>query len=227
MRCWDERGVTTLELLIAASLVTLLAIAMGDFVIDNLKRYVRNEAQIAVQQNARVASELMLRTIRSAQAVESSNRWPDPNGPGGSGNQYSWSSSTANPATLVLAVPAIDANGDPIYADALHNSLHTNDVIFYIDSASQSLYRRVIANPVSGNVAKTTCPPALANTNCPADTKVIDSIANLTTLYLLANNVTTTTPSSAAAVQVTLTQQITRAGVTNSETLTAKAAMRN
>ena len=223
----DQRGVTTLELLIGASLVTLLAIAMGDFVIENLRRYVKNEAQIAVQQNTRVASELLLRTIRSAQAVESSNRWPDPNGPGGSGNQYSWSSSTSNPATLVLAVPAVDTDGNALYADSLHNSLHTNDVVFYIDASSQSLYRRVIANPVSGNAAKTTCPPALATASCPPDTRVIDSVANLTTAYLLANNVSATTPSSAAAIQVTLTQQITRAGVTNSETITAKATMRN
>lgn len=226
-RLRHEHGISLLELIISGSIMSLLALVLSTFMTGRLHDYARSEAHITVQQNTKTALELLLGALRSAQAVQSVNRWPDVNGPGGPLNPYSWQTTTADPATLVLAVPAVDSSGNPLYADILHNSLQTNDVIFYINSNDQSLYRRVIANPVVGNAAKTTCPPELASALCPPDAKVIERVAGLDAIFLLNHNLTTTTPEDAASVRVTLTQELRRGGVDYRSSLTGQGTLRN
>lgn len=221
----QQRGMSLIELTIAMSIMSMIALVMGNFVIRRMEDFAKSEAQSIVQQNTKVAMENIMITARAAQAVESVNAWPDPHGPGG--NQHGWTSTSSDPATLVLAVPALDANENPIYADSLHNTLRTNDVIYYVDAASQSLYRRTLANPVSGNAAKTTCPPAQATATCPPDTKVIDKVANLSVVYLLAHNLAAPSPEAAAAIKISLSQSLKKGAKTYSSNITSQASFRN
>ena len=221
----QEQGMSLIELTIAMSIMSMIALVMGNFVIKRMEDFAKSEAQSIVQQSTKVAMENITTIARAAQAIESVNAWPDPHGPGG--NQYGWTSTSNNPATLVLAVPVLDANDKPIYADALHNTLHTNDVIYYLDATSKSLYRRVLANPVSGNIAKTTCPPALATATCPPDSKVIEKVANLNVTYLLGQNLPATQPDGATAIKIQLSQSLKKGSKTYTSSITSQASFRN
>ncbi len=218
-------GFSLLELIVVGAIIGILALLVSGFYVNRLVDYARNDTLIILQSNTKQALTSMERDIKSARTIETANQWADINGPGG--NQYGWISSTGSPSTLVLSVPAVDTAGNLIYADAAHSGLQTNDIIYYVDSTTKSLYRRVIANPVNGNIAVSTCPPASATGTCPADGKVIEDVANMTATYYDTSNVSTTTVNNVYSVNVTLTQSRAKFGQTYSNSLTTRASLRN
>jgi prepilin-type N-terminal cleavage/methylation domain-containing protein len=231
----NQRGFTLIELIVATTIIGILAIIVASFYVDRLIDYARSDTLIILQSNTKQALESMQRDVKAAQAIETTNQWPDPHGP--SGNQYGWSSSTGSPSTVVLAVPTTDVNGNLQYVDAQHNVLQTNDVIYYVDGANKTLYRRVLANPIcqpnqggSGTVNcsdNTTCPPSATTSTCPADGKVIEDVANLVATYYDANNASTTNVNNVYSLDLTLTQSREKFGRTYTNSLTSRATLRN
>jgi prepilin-type N-terminal cleavage/methylation domain-containing protein len=199
-------GFTLIELLISISISAVLLLVGGTFVgqgtlsinIDYNKTLVQTDTETAVNTVARV--------IKSARSVEAVNSQPDAYAPGAPSNLYSWSGTAGPNGTLILAIPSRDTSGNLLYVDGLHTNLYTDDVIYYFDSTTKKLYKRTIANAVSGNVAKTTCPPASATAACPADSVVVQDIANLATSYFDSNNNSVSIPSGTEAVGYTLTE---------------------
>jgi hypothetical protein len=220
-------GFTTVELSVAAVLVSIVVMIMGQFFATNLNSYTRSFTKTVLQSNTKLGIETLERDIKAAQAVEDPNRWPDPNAPGAPGDLYSWHPSTGSGATLVLAVPARDTSGNLIFADVLHNAIETNDVIYYLDAGSKILYKRVIANPVAGNATLTTCPPAAASASCPSDAKIVEDVADLTIAYYTSNNTLTTNPPSAGLVQITLTQTQKKGSRTYTNSFASRVSLRN
>ncbi|HVE81135.1 MAG TPA: hypothetical protein VNA68_03315 [Candidatus Dormibacteraeota bacterium] len=214
-----------LELLIGTVIVGIMAVVLSDFYVNRLIDYARSETLLILQANTKQALETASRDLRAASSIEAVNQWADPNGP--SGNPFGWSSNNASPSVLVLAVPAHDTNGELIFADPAHTVLKTNDVIYFVDGAKKTLYRRTLANPDPGNAAKTTCPPAVASAACPADAKVIEDVANITAAYFDVNNTPIVTPSLAHSVGMTLTQKRTRFGREYQNSLTSRTTLRN
>jgi prepilin-type N-terminal cleavage/methylation domain-containing protein len=225
MRLRSQAGFTLLELIVATTIIGVLALMVSGFYVDRVVDYAQSNTLLILQGNTKQALESMQRDIKSAVAVESANHIADPNGPGG--NQFGWASSTGSPSTLVLAVPARDSSGNLLYADTQHTTALTDDVIYYISGNDKTMYRRVLANPATGNVAKTTCPPSKATASCPADGKVIEDVANLVNTYYDTNNVATNTLASAYSVNTYLTQSRTQFGRTYSNSLNSRATLRN
>lgn len=223
----DEFGFSLLELMIATLVIGILSITVSGFYVNRLIDASRTFTQTSLQSNTKQAVDIIVRDIKSAQTVETSNRWPDANAPSAPADPYSWLSTVSNPSTLVLATPAVDASGNLLYVDLLHNVLQTNDVIYFVEPAGKILYRRIVANPASGNVAKTTCPPALATPSCPVDAKVVEDVANLKVSYLDSNGASTTNPDLAGSVVFTLQQSRVKFGATYKSVLTSQATMRN
>ena len=129
----DQDGFTLLEMLISISIVSIVVGAVSYFFAAQLINISRSDALTAVQANTKQAIDVITKDIRAARTVEATNAWADANGPGG--DQYGWHSSSSSPSTLVLSVPAQDSSGNLLYVDAGHNTLQTNDVIYYIDAA--------------------------------------------------------------------------------------------
>ena len=221
----NQRGFTLLELIVATTIIGVLAIMVSGFYVDRLVDYARSETLLILQSNTKQALETIQTDLKQTVTVESANHIADVNGPGG--NQFGWASTSASPSTLVLSVPSRDASGNLIYVDAQHTTLQTDDVIYYIDSAKKTLYRRVLANSASGNAAKTTCPPSKATASCPADGKVIEDVANLVATYYDTNNNATSTLASAYAVNTLLTQSRVKFGRTYTNSLNSRTMLRN
>jgi prepilin-type N-terminal cleavage/methylation domain-containing protein len=220
----SQKGVTLLELLMSMAVLGILALIVSRFYVDRLIDYARNDSLIILQSNTKQALESLKRDIQSARTIETTNQWPDPNGPGG--NQFGWNSNNGSPSTLVLAVPATNSTGNLIYVDPAHSGIHTNDVIYYVDSSKKLLYRRVIANPVAGNTARTTCPPP-GNAACPPDGQVIEDIANMVVTYFDTNNASTSIVANVYSLDVALSQSRNKFGRTYSNTLKSRATLRN
>lgn len=225
MKGLNQRGYTLLELLVATTIIGILAITVSGFYVNRLVDYARNDTLIILQSNTKQALEGVGRDIKSARTIESANQWPDSNGPGG--NAYGWSSNTGSPSTLVLSVPALDSSGALIYADSSHSALQTNDVIYFVDGVKKLLYRRVIANPVAGNAARSTCPPAFASPSCPPDGQVIEDIANMVIAYYDTNNNPTATVANVYSLDTTLTQSRPKFGRTYTNSLSTRTSLRN
>jgi prepilin-type N-terminal cleavage/methylation domain-containing protein len=222
----QEAGMTMIELLMAATVIGILALVVSTFYSNRLIESSREFSKTILQANTKQAVETMERDLKFAQYIEANNRWPDNNAPSAPGNLYSWQSTTSTPATLVIAVPSRDASGNIIYFDALHNTVQTDDIVYYIDS-QKILYRRTIANPVAGNKAVTTCPPALATSTCPADAKVVEDVASLQVVYYDGTNNSTLTPANAGSLAITLQQSRTKFKQTYTSSLTSRVTMRN
>ena len=223
-----QRGYTLLELTIVMGIMSLLLLALSSFIFNNVQNIANLDTKATLSDNTRTAIEGVARQIRGAKSVEAANSQPDSNSPGAPGNLYSWSASAGSNATLILAVPARDSSGNLIYSDGLHNNLYTDDIIYYLDGSSHRLYRRIVANASApGNAAKTTCPPSKATPTCPADARIVDDVANLTTAYFDSNFTSIASPSGTEAVQITLTQTRTVFGHSYSNSYTTTASLRN
>jgi prepilin-type N-terminal cleavage/methylation domain-containing protein len=231
----NQRGFSLLELIIATTMISILALVVSSFYVDRLIDAARTNTQIILQGNTKQALESVTRDTKSARMIETNNQWPDAHGPGG--NAYGWTSTTGSPSVLVMAVPTTDADDNLQYVDADHNVLRTNDVIYYVDGSQKTLYRRVIVNPIclpvqggSGTVncsARTTCPPASVTSTCPSDGKVIEDVANMITSYYDTDNAATADVNNVYSVQISLTQSRERFGRTYTNTLASRVTLRN
>jgi prepilin-type N-terminal cleavage/methylation domain-containing protein len=224
----SQRGYTLLELLLAIAVSSVLILAVSNFTVTSIVGSNHDYNQTLVLTNAKEAVGIVARQIKAARSVQASNTLADANAPGAPGNLFSWSGVAGNGATLILAVPSRDASNNLIYIDGQHNSLYTDDVIFYLNNTTRRLYKRTIANSSApGNVAITTCPPALATPACPADAGVVDDVANLITGYLDSNNASVSTPSGTEAVSYTVTESRSINGRTYTGTYSSIATLRN
>jgi prepilin-type N-terminal cleavage/methylation domain-containing protein len=228
MQAHSERGFSLVELLVAISASTILLLLMGNYVVDAILGANNDYNQTLVLSNAKEAVNVVARQVRLAKSVESANDQPDNHAPGAPGNLYSWSGAAGSGGTLILSVPAKDSTGSVIYIDSLHNSMYTDNVIYYLDSSTHRLYRRYVANASApGDTGVTTCPPSAATSTCPADAVVVDDVANLTTTYLDNNNTVVSNPSGTEAVNYTVTETRTIHGHVYTGTYSTIAALRN
>jgi hypothetical protein len=133
--------------------------------------------------------------VRLSAFAEESNRWPDDNAPGG---EFGWQSDSN---TLVLATAAEDSDRNVLFDDSAEYISHKNNIIYFL--SNDSLYKRVIAAPVTGNSEVTTCPEAQATASCPADKVMLRNISSFSVKYLDGNNAEVI-PTNARSVEVTI-----------------------
>jgi hypothetical protein len=61
---------------------------------------------------------------------------------------------------------------------------YEDEYILYLDGTAKKLMQRNLSNAsASGNKLKTSCPPALATTACPADKMIAEDVASVTTRF--------------------------------------------
>lgn len=222
MKRFNQQGFTLVELLISMSIIGILVVLVSDYYVSRTIDQARNDTLLILQANTKQALETVARDARASTHISASNQYPDLNKPAG------WTSTSGSGATVVFAVPAKDSVLNLIYADPVgHTALETNDIIYFVDPTTKTLFKRIIRNPTSGNVAISTCPQVAVTPSCPQDAKVIDDVANLSTVYYTSSGNVTLDPSLAYSVKVTLTQTRIRFGNTYQNSLSSRITLRN
>lgn len=209
-----SEGFTLVELLITCVLISIVALAMAAFMTNWLQSYTQTSARTNLLDNAESALDTITNDIRLSGAADDTNRWPDPNGPGG--NQYGWDSGAS---TLVLAKVALDSSGNVIFSDPDNYTTLKDDEVYFVQNGT--LYRRTLASGESGDAAITTCPASDATSSCPVDQVIATGVSNFAVAYYDAaeNQVD---PASARSINLS----ITLAAKSGSSTITANYSTR-
>jgi Tfp pilus assembly protein PilW len=195
----NQSGLTIVELSIALSItVVLLGIVVG-FSVDKLQQTNIQNFQYQLLSNAQRGLDTITNDIRIASAADDNNRYMDPYAPGAPTNELSWASNTT---TLVLAIAAKDNHRNIIFDDAHDYVSAKNNAIYYL--SGRSVYRRELADSVTGNTATTTCPAAHATSSCPADSDLLDNVSSFSIKYYNDQN-QQVTPSNARSIQLSVT----------------------
>jgi type II secretory pathway component PulJ len=218
MKRLNTGGFTVVELAISVVVTGILMVAVFYFMTNGLVDYTSNLKHSELLNSAQVGFDVVTNDIRLSANADTANRWADTNAPSG---DYSWAS---NSDTLVLAKAAENSSGDIIFSDPAEYISYKNNVVYFLQGSN--LYRRVIAGPVSGNTAKTTCPASSATDTCPADKVVLENIDSLTFRYADEQNATVT-PDDARSVEMTAKLEDKAYGQTVTVTYTTRMVFRN
>lgn len=176
MRQLQQNGYTLIEVTIALVVTGVLIFSILNFTTNTLVQYSETEARSGLLSEAQTALDIANNDIRLSASADETNRWEDDNAPG---DVYGWES---NGNTLVLATAVEDDDGEILFADPSEYISEKNNVVYFVENGS--LYKRVIAAPVSGNSATTTCPQSDASPGCPADRKLLDDVNSFSVDYL-------------------------------------------
>ena len=214
-----QKGFTIVELIISISLATIIS---GVLLYISLN-LVSDTTRARITAELAIESQILLRSIvedtRLAGSLSTTNQNTDSNSPVGG-----WV--TNDPSNiLIIDLPAINVSRDIIY-DSSTGYPYDNEVVYY--SSGSSMYRRTIVNPsATGNILKTSCPPALATSICPADKKFTSYLTDLTFTFYDDSNNTTADATLARSVQITVRVQRKILGKTVKFDNTIRTTLRN
>lgn len=217
----DQAGLTIIELSIALVVTALLATIVIGFSVDKLRQSSLQNIRYQLLSNAENGLNTVTNDIRLATSADDNNRWQDANAPGAPGNELSW---TSDSDTLVLATAAQDSSGNIIFEDTHDYVSAKNNVVYYLNGGS--LYRRMLAAPVSGNSATTTCPPSQTTANCPGDKDVLDDVSSFSVQYYDGDN-QQVDPAAAHSVQLNVQLMQHKFGQDISVNYTTRMVFRN
>lgn len=215
----DQKGFTIVELILSIGISTIMA-GLLLFISLNL---IGETARARITAELAIESQILLRSMvedaRLAGSLSSTNQNTDANAPVGG-----WV--TNDPSNiLIIDIPAIDSSRNIIY-DSNTGYPYDNEIVYY--SSGGAMYRRVITNPTaSGNSLKTSCPTALATSNCPADKKFTSFLTDLTFTFYDDANATTADATLARSVQITVKVQRKILGKTVKFDNTIRTTLRN
>lgn len=215
----NTAGYTLIELVIALSVISILSLVVLNFFGNGLVQNAIITARANLLGEAHIALDKINNDIRLSASTDESNRWEDNNAPGG--DIFGWASSDD---TVVLATAAEDQNENIIFEDASQYISWKNNNIYFVSNGT--LYKRVLAAPVAGNKAVTTCPAAAATASCPKDRELLHDIESLTIRYLDGDNVEVT-PVNARSVEISVALKAKALGRDVTAEYTTRTVFRN
>lgn len=190
-------GFTLVEALVSLVVTTIVVLVITNYMLVNVQQTALTSDRDTLTKEIEQSLDLATKDVRLSANADQNNRWPDSNGPGG--NQYGWQS---NGSTLVLATAATDKSGNIIFSDPKNYITEKNNIVYFVQNGT--LYKRIIADPVSGNGAQTTCPAASASSTCPADTELLHNVTTFGVTYLNGQN-QAVSPTDARSIELHVT----------------------
>ncbi|MEO8104842.1 MAG: type II secretion system protein [Candidatus Saccharibacteria bacterium] len=214
----SQGGFTLVEVTVAVSVMAIVGVLFLSVVTNYFVIIARNSKLSELTLTSQNLLRTTVENIRFGDGVRQTNSNPDVNAPVGG-----WNTSNTN-FVIILAVPAVDTSHNYII-DPATGSPYMNELVYYKNGTT--LMKRTLANPgASGTTLKTSCPAALANASCPADTQLASYVSAMTFKLYDQDAVLTTTSSLARSVNITLTMQRNNPGdpitVTNSIQVTLR-----
>jgi len=217
----NNGGFTLVEALVALVVTTIMVLVITNFMLGNTEQSVLASNRDTMLKETEQSLDLVTNDVRLSANADQNNRWPDPNGPSGGADEFSWQS---NGTTLVLATAAQDSSGNILFSDSKNYITQKNNLVYFVKDGT--LYKRTIAADVSGNSAVTSCPPAEASAACPADKELLHNITSFGVQYLNSQN-QTVTPTSARSIQLSVTVSKSVFGKPQTASYTTRMVFRN
>ncbi|CAN5119893.1 hypothetical protein BH09PAT3_BH09PAT3_2810 [soil metagenome] len=209
------------EVLVAISATTLMILVITNYMMRTLQTSTLETIKGNIQREIQLTLDFVAADIRISANADQNNRNPDANSPGGTGNQYGWTSSAS---TLVLATAATTTNGTIIFTDAANYITTKNNIVYFVSGGT--LYKRILAASVAGNGAKTTCPASKITASCPGDKELLHNVTSFTVTYLDGSN-NSVIPTDARSVELSLTATKTQYKKSQSASYTTRMVFRN
>ena len=195
-----QSGFTLVESIIALTVTSILVFIIISFMTNSLVGYARANTRSDLLNEAQIALDVIGRDIRLSGNADTNNRWPDAYAPAAP-DEFSWAS---DQDTLILATAAEDADRNIIFADPAEYISEKNNNIFFVEA--NKLFKRVLASPVTGNSAATTCPSSQATPTCPADKELLSNITSFAVTYLNEQN-QEVIPTEARSIEISVVLQ--------------------
>lgn len=219
MRKINQKGFTLVELIVVMLVMSVLALMLANFIATWLQSETNTQKRADLLANAQNALDTITEDIRMSGSVDTNNRWPDANGP--SGNQFGW---TSGSQTVILAKTAVTSGNAVIFSDPASYITQKDNAIYYLSGTT--LYRRILKSTDATDAAKTTCPPAVATSSCPADKTIATGVSSFLATYYDADN-GVVTPANARSVQLAITLSTKQNTQTISASYTTRMVFRN
>lgn len=185
----NQAGFTLPELIVSLAVTTLLSLVIASYMVDNLQQSTIANIRGNMLSEAAESLDLASNDVRLSSNADQNNRWTDPNNTG-------W---TSNSSTLVLASAAKNTSGKIMFVDAKNYIPEKNNLVYFVSGGT--LFKRVLADPVTGNAAKTTCPKTKVTAICPADKELLHNVITFTVAYLDGQN-QAVTPTNARSIEL-------------------------
>lgn len=195
----QQAGFTLVEVLVALTVSVIVSLAVFGVATSYLTTITRTNARTEMTVSSQNLLRSTVENIRFGDGIRQNNSITDPNAPVGG-----WNTSNTN-FVIIIAIPALDSSHNYII-DTNTGSPYMNELVYYKNGST--LMRRKLANPsATGNTLKTTCPPALATSNCPADTVLADWFKTMTFTLYDQDGTQTNSPALARSININLAMQ--------------------
>jgi|GEM_PF-1910850 len=217
-----QQGFTLVELLVVIAVTGVLTVIIMTFMVNTMATSAQESAREDLLMQAQTALDTAGNDILQSAGADTTNRYPDEHAPGGSTEPLSWHSDSN---TLVLATAVTDTHNQIIFDDPLHYVTAKNNLIYFVHD--RTLYRRILAEAVSGNARTTSCPVGQSSGNCPADATLAQNVTDFTVSYYDADGQATTDPSAARGVQLSIKLSTVKYNKTISVQYASRTVFRN
>lgn len=214
-----QQGFTLIEVMVAITIAGIIIVGMMTFMANSLANNARSNVRADMLREVQLTLDTIGREIRHSANTDENNRWEDDNAPNSS-DPYSWESDND---TLILATAALDTNKNILFSDPLHYITSKNNIIYFV--SDNTLFRRVLADPIAGNAAATSC-PVNADDSCPDDRELVHDVSNFSVRYFDNQN-NEVAPSLAQSVELTLETEKVKYNQTISSSYTTRTVFRN
>jgi hypothetical protein len=215
----NESGFTIVELTVSVGVLAIIGVAFLGLVASFFVTITRTNELSAMTITSQNLLRSTVENIRFGNGVEQTNTITDANAPAGG-----WNTSNSN-FVIIIPVPAVDSSHNYIISTDTA-APYMNELVYYKNGAS--LMERRLANPnAAGNIMKTTCPANKATTSCPADIALADYVNTMTFNLYDQDGSTTTTPSLAHSIAITLNMQRNAPGNPLNLTTSERVTLRN
>lgn len=217
----SRHGFTLVETMIALAVTGILVLAVMNFVLENLITSAVTTARAELLSEAESGLDNAARDIRLSANADQNNRWQDNYAPNAPTDPYSWQS---NSSTVILATAAEDQSNNILFQDPLKYITQKNNIIYF--QKNGTLYKRILAAPITGNKARTTCPIAVASSSCPSDREMLHNVSAFSVRYLDGND-DEVSPTDARSVELTVQLQAKKYGQNITAKYTTRMVFRN
>lgn len=190
-------GYTLVELTIATAIISTIILLLMNFMSVRISDFAAKSARSSIQLQAQKALDIISRDIKHSASVSGHNQWADIHSPDSPTNNFSW---TSDSDTLILAHPAINTSGQVAFQDAQGYISYKDDFIYFVKD--KTLYKRILAAPITNNRAVTTCPAGTSG--CPIDIKLAEDVELFYMQYFATGEGAGEDPAPSRSVDVTL-----------------------